>query len=115
MELEHSKQCSHCGERKSLDDFNKKKRDGYYGYDHRCRDCLNLVVREVVALRKTAPPKPDTCECCGSVADLQLDHNHLTVKFRGWICKPCNVRVGYVERAGKKQPDYIYKYIDERK
>jgi hypothetical protein len=115
MNLEHSKVCSHCNERKSLDDFRLKNRGHYHGYDHRCRDCEDGYHKELRELKKSIPPKPDACECCGTVAELQLDHDHVELKHRGWICKSCNVRVGIVERSGKEQPAYIYDYIDGRK
>jgi len=46
---------------------------------------------------KTAPrPKPDNCEVCGAMG-VVMDHNHRTMKFRGWICNRCNVALGMVK------------------
>ena len=59
-------------------------------------------------LKKTAPPMPTHCQCCGLDPltneklsplrkTLQLDHDHETGKFRGWVCDNCNVALS---RAG---------------
>jgi hypothetical protein len=42
---------------------------------------------------------PNYCECCGGSpngqgATLHRDHDHLTGKFRGWICMTCNTGIG---------------------
>ena len=69
-----------------------------------CKECISKESKIVRELRKTAPPVPKVCDCCGKEPDpnsfrnkLQLDHNHLTGEFRGWICDNCNVSLS---RAG---------------
>jgi hypothetical protein len=37
---------------------------------------------------------PEYCECCGQKKKLQFDHDHVTDKFRGWICFGCNTSIG---------------------
>lgn len=41
-------------------------------------------------------PEPDFCELCGkaSTISLCLDHDHVTNKFRGWLCHICNTGLG---------------------
>lgn len=45
-------------------------------------------------------PKPDICELCGrppGQKGLMFDHCHQHGHFRGWICTPCNLALGYVQ------------------
>ena len=40
---------------------------------------------------------PGFCECCGDAPGkqpLNLDHDHETGKFRGWLCVNCNTGLG---------------------
>ena len=40
-------------------------------------------------------PKPKSCELCGQEVELGLDHDHKTLKLRGWLCLSCNSMIGY--------------------
>ena len=64
-------------------------------HDGRCKECNNKHSRLIFNLKKTAPPKPSTCDCCGKQSnDIVFDHCHDTDKFRGWICRTCNAGIG---------------------
>jgi hypothetical protein len=49
--------------------------------------------QEKIAGRK----RPDQCEVCGSLGIICFDHDHITGKFRGWICNRCNFSLGLVK------------------
>ena len=60
-----------------------------------CKSCQSKHNKTVNRIRKTAPPMPKHCECCGKEDDkLVLDHCHDTELFRGWLCSPCNLALG---------------------
>lgn len=52
-----------------------------------------LQKKEQLAKRK----RPEQCELCEAVGGICFDHNHMTGKFRGWICKRCNFALGFVK------------------
>lgn len=59
---------------------------------------------ELMAGRK----RPENCEICGISNNqfkrgLHYDHNHITGKFRGWICHNCNTAIGLL----KEDPNLI--------
>lgn len=87
--------CVKCGENKPLDAYYRhpETANGYFSV---CKPCY--LDREAVKRRLRAgfsPLRPDYCECCGSTDQkLQLDHDHNTNMFRGFICRPCNQKIG---------------------
>jgi len=81
-----------------------------YGKDKRnssCRDCTNEHRKILDNIKLHAPPRPDYCQCCGITVEelkkrgnnrnygsIQVDHDHDTHEFRGWICYSCNQGIG---------------------
>lgn len=62
---------------------------------------------------RDALPRPDACEVCGILASelkksLCFDHDHMTGKFRGWLCTRCNVALGMV----RDNPNVLRALID---
>jgi len=94
--------CSYCKKRKNQKSFAKNK-NCKDGYDVRCRKCIKKRSKIVNNLRKTAPPKPEVCECCQKIPKtlggrrencIVLDHDPITNEFRGYICDRCNKAIG---------------------
>lgn len=52
--------------------------------------------------KKASRKKPEQCEICGIFGkDLKkglcFDHDHVTGRFRGWICGRCNIALGLIK------------------
>lgn len=67
-----------------------------------CKPCYQEKVSLVRQLHKEAPPKPDTCDCCGRNFKEyglipELDHCHTKKVFNGWLCAQCNGGLGRFE------------------
>jgi len=88
------KSCHICKELKPFSDYTPSKVNSD-GYDHRCKDCRSHQARIISNLKKIAPEKSSSCDCCGNVSDnIGLDHCHETNTFRGWLCSSCNKGLG---------------------
>ena len=40
-------------------------------------------------------PKPKCCDVCGLETVICFDHDHKTMRFRGWLCRRCNTILGF--------------------
>ena len=91
------KTCVWCGVEKEYSEF-PKHRGHKDRYDSRCKGCINKQSKLRRELKKTAPPRPSICDCCGNVPKhnkkIVLDHCHEKSVFRGWLCDQCNVGIG---------------------
>lgn len=107
-----TKKCIKCGQIKPIFRFMTREnlKSGKSSYRSECKDCA----REKSNLRRLLEqthPRPKTsdykCPICDSTEmDLKrnnrwedrsvwcLDHDHTTLKFRGWICNNCNIAIG---------------------
>lgn len=68
-------------------------------------------------LRISTRPKPEHCEVCKIPANqlkssLCFDHDHKTGKFRGWLCRRCNLALGHVSDS-KEILMALIRYLEE--
>lgn len=72
------------------------------GYDKRKRGyCVKWYRNKQFRKYGVIYPDPTLCFICGryiSGSQIMLDHNHETGKFRAFLCKLCNTRVGWYEK-----------------
>lgn len=58
-----------------------------------------------------------TCACCFTSNPgvhnnaWRADHDHVTGLFRGFLCNPCNVVIGYMESYGLDMSPQVIKYL----
>jgi len=92
--------CNRCNVKKPLTMFYEQKngivrKNKKVHRHHTCITCWNVAVglRRKLALENKCDQT--NCDCCGKKSDtLNLDHNHITDKFRGWLCPNCNTGIG---------------------
>ena len=86
-----------------LQEFNKLKEKSPFC---KCRVCEGLDAKERKEGKKRAYPCPDHCELCGDEFEKNrafgykapvFDHFHESGKFRGWLCKSCNIGLGQLQ------------------
>ena len=39
------------------------------------------------------------CEVCGATGQIHVDHDHLTGRVRGGLCRNCNIALGHVQES----------------
>jgi len=63
-----------------------------------CLSCQKTRASELRKAKKNAPSRPEFCDACGKVPptekNWQVDHDHISGEFCGWLCKDCNVGFG---------------------
>ena len=62
-------------------------------------------------------PFVTTCACCGSNSPRSrmgwaADHDHKTGLFRGFLCVPCNIHLGYAEKYNLGFTELEAKYLN---
>lgn len=103
-----TKTCRICKLEKSIEDFFLDRGKLY----SKCRDCFKQYNKDLKAVHKSAPPKPEKCECCGKIPKKwACDHYPNSTRFRGWVCWECNNAAGSVGdsyEGAVKLLNYLY-------
>ena len=97
-----SKICIACNEEIPLSNFyvlassKLKYKEDNTKYHSRCKPCYLKNEKDKKRLKKTAPPPSKSCDCCGTPIPTKpnMDHDHETLAFRGWLCYRCNSGIG---------------------
>lgn len=109
--------CKKCNQEKLFTDFhfcdNKKFRRRI------CKSCYNKETTWRGWNRhKHTDKKTGKCDCCGKKEEkLNLDHDHDTKQFRGWLCSGCNLGIGKLGdnlESVKKALEYLERHYGSR-
>lgn len=86
---------------KNADKVRAQSRARSQKFREKNRQHVNEQARAYARRKLPTPtrPCPDVCEACFTPHKyaLCLDHNHVTGEFRGWLCKSCNLALGYAK------------------
>jgi hypothetical protein len=105
------KKCSKCGELKPVCEFANNKcstathdSNGNRLRRGECKVCTKSEAKQrgdayKLAGKPAAPPAGTPCQLCAEPGTerfpiLRFDHDHTTLKHRGWLCDPCNRSLG---------------------
>ncbi|MAE82696.1 MAG: hypothetical protein CMB80_08180 [Flammeovirgaceae bacterium] len=125
--------CSVCGVIKSNTVFSWYKhrltKDGYrLRANTYCDPCAKATRKEVDEIKKVLlkdHPRPEygeSCDLCGKPVwkekdgiknSWQCDHEHGKIKFRGWICKPCNTGLGKIGDSPETVIKVLYYLLEK--
>lgn len=86
-------ECQKIHAKKWMDNGGREKRHAW-NHSERGKACFREYDFRSGRLPRPTRPMPEACELCKRRRKLQLDHDHKTKKFRGWLCRPCNTAIG---------------------
>jgi hypothetical protein len=112
--------CKKCKTTKPIFDFTLRDRasNGMQPYNS-CKECDKKSNDQLNLLKKYTPkPESDhTCPLClrgkdelGYTSAFVLEHDHITGKFRGWVCHDCNTAIARIHdnpETAKRMSDYL--------
>lgn len=125
--MKSKKTCSCCKIEKSITEFynDKKAKDGLtsqcktcripYSRGHRKKQ-YNLATRYGMSLKEyndLCIKQNKKCVICDDeCSDLVVDHNHITGKVRGLLCKKCNLFLGVINDNPEKVRNIVANIIE---
>lgn len=93
--------CRECGKQKNQTEFSVENKPDKYGrkkIKSICRECNSRHSNLVYHLKNKYGPAPDKCQICleplTTGKQINIDHNHITGEFRGWLCPEHNTGLG---------------------
>lgn len=91
-EEERIADCAFCGRTRVKRKKNVSSSKGYRW------ECLATTRKYRHSNHESQGYKSGKCPICGTSTDkLVYDHSHVTNKFRGWICRSCNLGLGFFQ------------------
>jgi hypothetical protein len=127
------KVCAECGIFKPVQNFHRKRKTQYTSF---CKSCTSIIGKSwrlgskfgltMDEYEEMKRASGGVCEACGdretkiakgTLADLAIDHDHVTGEIRGLLCNRCNRILGiakenmeYLQRAA----DGLRKYLTKK-
>jgi hypothetical protein len=100
--------CFSCKQELPLENFHKNK-SRTCGVARECKTCSSNYKK---LKKQYVKPPNQICQCCKTKPATVFDHDHNTNEFRGWICKQCNLTIGFSEESIERLDD-CKNYLNE--
>ena len=89
---------------------NKEPKKKEWKTNHQTKKRYNVDVETYNRLMATS----NCCEICGNTEQLCYDHDHITMKFRGVLCRACNRSLGQLGDS-VEAVQRVLKYLERTK
>ena len=125
------KVCNNCKINKPVTDFYTVNKRGKPTIYHICKECCAVQKQTIKdyyrdwelkkeygitlqTYREESRRRNNCCDICGKkVPTLHVDHNHSTMKLRGYLCGSCNRGIGLLQDSKeliRKALEYMEKH-----